>query len=50
VKETLRGDFATIPDLLQRPLPDPVPSAEEIAEADGGEEPPPPADQLGFFG
>jgi uracil-DNA glycosylase len=52
VKETLRGDFATIPELLQRPLPTPVPSAEEIAEAEAGadEEPPPPADQLGFFG
>ena len=53
VKETLRGDFATIPDLLRRPLPEPVPSAEEIAAAEDpgpGEEPPPPADQLGFFG
>jgi DNA polymerase len=52
VKETLRADFATIPDLLQRPLPGPVPSAEEIAEAEeeGGSTPPPPSDQLGFFG
>jgi DNA polymerase len=51
VKETLRADFATIPDLLQRPLPGPAPSAEELAEAEGGDEtPPPPADQLGFFG
>jgi uracil-DNA glycosylase len=52
VKETLRADFATIPDLLQRPLPDPAPSAEEIAEAEeeGGTTPPPPSDQLGFFG
>ena len=50
VKETLRGDFATIPELLQRPAPTPEPSAEEIAEAEAGEEPPPPADQLGFFG
>jgi DNA polymerase len=53
VKETLRGDFATIPELLQRPLPGPAPSAEEIAEAeaDGGDDStPPPADQLGFFG
>src|SRR5215218_6818049 len=52
VKETLRGDFATIPELLARPLPDPVPSAEEIAELEeeGGSTPPPPADQLGFFG
>jgi DNA polymerase len=52
VKETLRGDFETIPDLLRRPLPDPVPSAEEIAEAEAGDDqaPPPPSDQLGFFG
>jgi DNA polymerase len=53
VKETLRGDFATIPELLQRPLPDHVPSAEELAEADEeGDAPPPPSsdDQLGFFG
>jgi len=52
VKETLRADFATIPELLQRPLPDPVPSAEELAEAEeaGGADPPPPSDQLGFFG
>ena len=51
VKETLRSDFATIPELLQRPLPDPAPSAEEIAEADEGDDTaPPPADQLGFFG
>ena len=51
VKETLRADFATIPELLQRPLPDPAPSAEEIAEAEeeGGTTPPPPSDQLGFF-
>ncbi|HET7508139.1 MAG TPA: uracil-DNA glycosylase [Solirubrobacterales bacterium] len=52
VKETLRADFATIPALLQRPLPDPAPSAEEVAEAEeeGGTTPPPPSDQLGFFG
>ena len=54
VKETLRGDFATIPELLQRPLPGYVPSAEELAEADEEEgDTPPPAprdDQLGFFG
>jgi DNA polymerase len=52
VKETLRADFATIPELLRRPLPDPAPSAEEIAEAEeeGGTTPPPPSDQLGFFG
>jgi uracil-DNA glycosylase len=52
VKETLRADFATIPELLERTLPSPVPSAEEIAEAEeeGGSTPPPPSDQLGFFG
>jgi DNA polymerase len=53
VKETLRADFATIPGLLQRPLPGPAPSAEEIAEAEAGDDnptPPPLADQLGFFG
>jgi uracil-DNA glycosylase family 4 len=54
VKEQLRGDFATIPELLQRPLPGPAPSAEELAEAEeeeeGGSTPPPPSDQLGFFG
>ena len=52
VKETLRGDFATIPALLARPLPAPLPSAEEIAEAPapGRGPPPPPADQLDFFG
>src|ERR1700759_1300585 len=49
VKETLRGDFATIPELLRRPAPTPEPSAEEIAEAEAGDAPPP-ADQLGFFG
>ncbi|TMK58791.1 MAG: uracil-DNA glycosylase [Actinobacteria bacterium] len=52
VKETLRADFATIPDLLQRPLPGPIPSSEELKEAEeeGGSTPPPPSDQLGFFG
>jgi uracil-DNA glycosylase len=53
VKETLRGDFATIPALLQQALPAAMPSAEELAEATAEERedpPPPPADQLGFFG
>jgi uracil-DNA glycosylase len=52
MKETLRGDFATIPGLLSGPPPEPVPSAEEIAEAEaeGGSTPPPPADQLDMFG
>jgi hypothetical protein len=51
VKETLRADFATIPELLQRPLPDPFPGDEEIAEAEeAGTTALPPSDQLGFFG
>ncbi|HET8814864.1 MAG TPA: uracil-DNA glycosylase [Solirubrobacterales bacterium] len=52
VKETLRADFATIPELLRRPLPSPAPSAEELAEAEEEDDPtpPPPSDQLGFFG
>jgi uracil-DNA glycosylase family 4 len=52
VKETLRADFATIPELLQRPLPGPIPGEEDLAELEeeGGSTPPPPSDQLGFFG
>jgi DNA polymerase len=51
MKETLRGDFATIPGLLEGPPPAPVPSAEEIAAAEGGAEPPPPpVAQLDMFG
>ena len=55
MKETLRGDFATIPGLLSGPPPALAPSAEEI-EAEAAPSPPPdeppapPADQLGFFG
>jgi uracil-DNA glycosylase len=55
MKETLRGDFATITGLLAGPAPAPAPSAEEVA-AEGalpGEHtasPPPPADQLDMFG
>ncbi len=49
MKETLRGDFASIPDLLAGPSPEPVPDAEEIA-AELDDSPPSPADQLGFFG
>ena len=50
MKETLRGDFATIPGLLAGPDPELAPSVEE--ELAAAEEPPepPPADQLGFFG
>jgi uracil-DNA glycosylase family 4 len=52
VKETLRGDCATIPGLLAGPSPAPTPSAEEIAAAEAGpaDAPPPPADQLDMFG
>jgi len=52
VKEQLRGDFATIPALLEQAPPAPLPSAEEPAELEeeGGSTPPPPSDQLGFFG
>jgi uracil-DNA glycosylase family 4 len=52
MKETLRGDLAAIPELLARPLPASVQSAEELAEAEaaGGSTPPQPADQLDMFG
>jgi DNA polymerase len=54
VKETLRGDFATIPALLEQALPAPMPSAAELAaEVEAPDVPgddPPAADQLGFFG
>jgi uracil-DNA glycosylase len=52
MKETLQGDFATIPALLAGPPAEPVPSPEEIAEleAHGGSTPPPPADQLDMLG
>ena len=52
VKETLRGDFATIPGLLAGPPPAPGPGPEEVAEleAEGGSTPPPPTDQLDMFG
>ena len=45
VAETLRGDFETIPALLERPLPEP---AEQPAAPIAG--PDPSAEQLGFFG
>ncbi|MBS1893270.1 MAG: hypothetical protein JST59_18380, partial [Actinobacteria bacterium] len=52
VKEQLRADFATIPALIERALPAPLPSAAEIAAETepGDEDAPPPVDQLGFFG
>jgi DNA polymerase len=56
VKQQLREDFATIPALIERPLPAPPSgSAEELEEAREAREeiaadPPPRDDQLGFFG
>jgi len=50
VKETLRGDFATLPKLLAGPSPAPAEPLEEVAEAADAPPPTPPADQLGFFG
>jgi DNA polymerase len=55
MKETLRGDLATVPGLLAGPGPAPAPSAAEIAaaedEAAGRAASPPPADdQLDMFG
>jgi uracil-DNA glycosylase len=58
VKQQLREDLAKIPALLEGTPPEPMPSREEIAEAEAGEAPDapsapteePPADQLGFFG
>src|SRR5262249_34334297 len=54
--DTLRADFARIPDLLAQPAPDqpePVPEIEfepEIVQVAAGEpEPVPEADQLGLF-
>jgi DNA polymerase len=56
MKEQLREDLATVPELLSRTPPAPAPSAEEVAEAEreaAGEaraSSPPPEDQLGMFG
>ena len=52
VKETLRGDFASIPGLLAGPAPAAGPSPDEVAELeqDEGSTPSPPADQLDMFG
>jgi uracil-DNA glycosylase len=55
MKETLRGDLATVPGLLAGPPPAPAPSAEEIAAeepvpAEHATTPPPPVDQLDMFG
>ena len=51
MKETLRGDLATVPGLLAAPAPGQTPSAEELAaELDETTGPPPPVDQLDMFG
>jgi len=54
VKQQLREDFATIPALLRKPLPAPLPTRAELEEEEAREEiaaePPPRDDQLGFFG
>jgi uracil-DNA glycosylase len=51
VKETLRGDFASIPGLLAGPAPAAAPSPDEVAELEQGRDPTPPStDQLDMFG
>ncbi len=56
MKEQLREDLATVPDLLVRTPPAPAPSAEEVAAAEAeaaaeqASSPPPPEDQLDMFG
>jgi DNA polymerase len=49
VKETLRGDFDLLSDLLAQPSPGAMEPEEEEEEAPEPR-PSPPADQLGFFG
>jgi uracil-DNA glycosylase family 4 len=47
VEDTLRSDFARLPELLEQPLP----QAEPLAEAEAADKPAvPEADQLGLFG
>jgi uracil-DNA glycosylase len=51
VKETLRGDFERLPDLLSGPMPTSAAEIDEALEAeDAAPSPQPPADQLDFFG
>ncbi len=50
VKETLRGDFERLPELLTAPLPGQVEPVEELEEPAPTAPPPPSADQLDFFG
>lgn len=53
MKETLRGDLATVPGLLAGPPAAPLPSPEEVAAEDPAEQasgPPPSDEQLDMFG
>lgn len=50
VKETLRQDFATLPDLLAMGPPAGPEPGDEPLEEDAEPAPEPPADQLDFFG
>jgi uracil-DNA glycosylase len=50
VKETLRGDFARLPELLATPLPGATEAIAEVAEDEPPSAPEPSADQLDFFG
>jgi uracil-DNA glycosylase family 4 len=51
VKETLRGDFERLTDLLAGPMPTSAAEIDEALEAeDAAPSPQPPADQLDFFG
>jgi uracil-DNA glycosylase family 4 len=50
VKETLSADFARLPELLAQPAPGAAQHSDEPEEAEDSAAPPPPADQLDFFG
>ena len=50
MKETLRGDFELLPELLAGPAPGVPEQEEEIAEGPAPGPPQPPADQLDLFG
>jgi len=50
VKETLRGDFELLPELLAGPAPGAPQQGEEIEEGPAPGPPQPPADQLDLFG
>jgi uracil-DNA glycosylase len=50
MKETLRGDFELLPELLAGSGPAPTPTEEEIEEASAPRPPQPADDQLDFFG